>query len=300
VNLLARAIIFLLVLSCCYIPVTIAQQKDIVLLGTISTKDGRVYAYKLQFKDTLGKIKGFSVTDINGADETKTTITGSINAAHTEVNFTETKIVSSKSGWGKNDFCYMDGHITMQGGDYKMWKGSFTGHTADRQACGKGNMILMGGAEILDGLTKMQKETSSDTVAKLVSRLKAAIEDTVKTAPVQVRRLQPGTTYEVQGNGKNATLDIWDDKIVDGDIVTVTHNGKTILSNYTLQKEHKQLDIALWSDTPDRLTISANNQGSQPPNSAMMKLVSGNEEYLINAETEPGKPVNIILKPVKR
>ena len=292
---------FLIFFSCiCYAFITVAQSKETILIGTLIVKDGKTYAYKLQFKDSLGKIKGFSITDVNGPDQTKATITGTINSGRNEIRFSEGKITASNSSWDKKDCCYLDGFLKLESGKTSIWKGSFTSRTADNKPWVKGDIMVIGSAALVEELNKIVVQSRSDTVIKFVNRLKEAIADTVKAAPLKVRRMLPGSTYEIQGNGKTAVLEIWDDKIVDGDRVTITHNGKQVLDNYTLAKEHKQLDITLWADAPDRITITANNQGAQPPNSAMVKLVSGEEEYLINAETEPGKPVHIILKPSGR
>lgn len=291
---------FLVLLSCiCCTFITSAQPKETVLIGTLIVKGSKTYAYKLQFNDSLGTIKGFSITDVNGPDQTKATITGTINSRRDEIRFSEGRITATNSNWDKKDFCYLDGFLKLQLGNTNIWKGSFTSRTADNKPWLKGDIMVMGSAALVKELNKVAVQSKSDTIIKFVNRLKEAIADTVKPATPKVRRMLPGSTYEIQGNGKTATLEIWDDKIVDGDRVTITHNGKQVLDNYTLAKEHKQLSIHLWGDASDRITITANNQGAQPPNSAMVKLVSGDEEYLINAETEPGKPVHIILKPLK-
>ncbi|RYE24228.1 MAG: hypothetical protein EOP51_08065 [Sphingobacteriales bacterium] len=274
--------LLLVLLACFYAPAILAQQEDIVLLGTITMKDQQVYAYKLQFKNTAGKISGFSYTDVNGQNETKASIVGSVNAAHTEVNFTETTIISSAGNVDPQNLCYISGMIKLQPGSANVWQGRFTSYTIEKRPWVSGDIILMGGAEILDGLSMPQKLTPAP-----------------KPAALPVYRLDAGKSHEVEGQGESAILEIWDDQIVDGDVVTIMQNGESVLNSYTLQKEHRQVTLRLSGNATNRITVSANNNGSQPPNSAMVKLIWGNDEHLINAETEPGKPAYIILRPVK-
>ena len=125
-------VIVVALLLLCSVSAT-AQVSGIVFIGSLSLKGtDQHYPYKLQFTDSAGIIKGYSLTDIGGANETKSAVEGTINKSNKEISFDELNIVSTKSSSPKEDFCFIHAHlrvITVKG--TKMLKGHFEGTNYD-------------------------------------------------------------------------------------------------------------------------------------------------------------------------
>lgn len=75
----------------------------------------------------------------------------------------------------------------------------------------------------------------------------------------------------------NFKVDLYDDGDIDGDIVSVYYNGKNILSNKKLTEKPLSLNLIADPDkTENELLIYAENEGSIPPNTALMIVTEGN------------------------
>ena len=271
-------------------------QKENIFLGTLLVDGGASYSYRLQFTDSAGAIKGYSITDVNGPNHTKTAIRGSISPSNKEIRFKETGLLMTKSKIGKDSFCYVSARLKLANlKGTKILRGKFTGHLKDGTECAKGNIILADKNDVLDKL--MQIGPQGDSIAELIKREDNSIEkNDLPIAQTEKNfSLSPGTQKELVVNGREIKIELWDNGKIDGDIVTISMNNEIILDHYLLNSEIKRLNIQLLGTT-NTITITANNEGSEPPNTARMKLVDGNNEWLIDASSSINKPSFIILK----
>ena len=88
---------------------------------------------------------------------------------------------------------------------------------------------------------------------------------------------------------------IWDGGTIDGDKVTVLLNGKNVLNNYTLTSAKKAFHLAL-DEGMNTLTIIANNEGSEPPNTANIQLADGEATYNIIAYNNTGQQATVTIQ----
>lgn len=269
-----------------------AQRADMVFIGALSVKGSKDYPYKLQFKDSNNELKGYSVTDIMGPDQTRTAITGSVDIYKKTIHFRETYIIQTKSAVDKDSFCFIDATLKMsemQGA--KMLKGNFIGYRPNsKSVCGKGNIKLFSAADVLDKLMKIAPPRDTIPIEKPV------ISSQVDAPAGNIIQLSQGLTFEAVCDGPSASLQLWDDKDIDGDIVSVKLNGKTILDQYSLDAHKKQLIVQLTGQAADTVAFIAINEGTSPPNTARLRITSGTSIYDINASTKIGEPVYILLK----
>jgi hypothetical protein len=81
---------------------------------------------------------------------------------------------------------------------------------------------------------------------------------------------------------KVVTLELYDHKMIDGDIVSVNFNGDWILENYKLKGKPFKIDIQLNDDGKNYLLLHAVNLGDRPPNTMALKYIyKGKEELVI-------------------
>lgn len=283
-NNIISVIFFLL-----FAQVSYGQLSGVIFVGSVTLKGtDEHYPYKIQFTDSNGVIKGYSLTDIGGANETKSAIRGTINKSNKEIIFDELNIVSTKSKSPKEDFCFIHAKLrvsTIKGA--KILKGHFTGTGYDHKTtCADGSIMLFSAADVIDKLMGMVAKT--DTTKNKVVPTK---DD---KAPDQVFKISPGSNMEIVSDG-TAILDIWDNAKIDGDIVSIEHNGKNILDHYMIKGDMKELTVKM-EQTIDTITIIAISEGAEPPNTARVKVTSGNATYYIDASSTISQPVRIILK----
>jgi len=85
-------------------------------------------------------------------------------------------------------------------------------------------------------------------------------------------------------------VDLYDDGEIDGDIVSVYYNGKNILSNKKLTEKPISLNLTADPDrTENELLIYAENEGSIPPNTALMIVTEGNTRTEVRITSDAKK-----------
>ena len=149
---------------------------------------------------------------------------------------------------------------------------------------------------------KGQQELA-ESIASAVKRYRQALEggnSSTSKAIVPENDAKEVPDEKVADRGRNVLkkiglsqpgfkVDLYDDGDVDGDVVTVYYNGKSIVTNKKLTE--KPLSLNLTAD-PSRdeneLLIYAENEGDIPPNTALMIVTDGDNrnEVRITADSK--------------
>lgn len=90
-------------------------------------------------------------------------------------------------------------------------------------------------------------------------------------------------------------LDFWDNKRVDGDIISVFLNGKELLSKYKLIRRKKTIKFPLEKET-NIITIYAHNLGKIPPNTIGVTWVDGKKHTEYTFQSDQEKSATIIIE----
>ncbi len=270
-----------------------AQSSQVVFLGSITVSGGKSYPYKLFVNDSDGILTGYSVSDIAGPDETKTLIKGSKNASKKQLTFKETKLVYTKSA---TEMCYL--HSTLKAGTLQgaaTLKGNFKGYRADgKTECGKGKLMLVCAQDILDKLLEIAKEDSIPQPLTPVRPITDIDEKPVNEA--DVAKILPGDRKIIVCSSSDVEIDIWDAKSNDGDIITLLQDGKPLIERYKITYRHKLLSVRIADAGSTQLQLVAINEGTEPLNTARIKITSGGVVQYVDASTTVGKDVIIVLK----
>lgn len=266
-----------------------AQTTQVVFLGSMSVSGGRSYPYKLFVNDSDGILTGYSVSDIAGADETKTLIKGSTNTSKKQLTFKETKLIYTKSA---TEMCYL--HSTLKVGSMQgaaTLTGNFKGYRADgKTECGKGKLMLVGAQDILDKLLEIAKEDSTHTAQVATHHAEKPINE------AEITKILPGNSKEILCSSADVELEVWDAKSNDGDIITLLQDGKPLLEQYKITYHHKVLTVRISESGSTQLQLVAINEGSEPLNTARIKITSGGVVQYMDASTTVGRDVIIVLK----
>lgn len=88
-----------------------------------------------------------------------------------------------------------------------------------------------------------------------------------------------GRTVETQHRffvkKKRFSIYVWDNRVIDNDIISVNVNGRWVLQNFTLKRRKKKINIDL-SQKHNYLLIKAHNEGRIPPNTTAVMIDTGN------------------------
>lgn len=273
-------------------------QSEQIFIGAITVKGAKPYSYKIEFSDSIGHINGYSITDLEGKDQTKTKITGFFNQKSKHFQFRETKLISTKSKINRDSFCYIHANLTLkEKKGNKFLTGTFIGFRPDRKTiCGQGNMTLFCRNGLLQQFQKMGPK--ADTLLKILNQLESNETALKKDNPIPLKTnlvLQAGDSQAIYCPAAKVLIEIWDNGKIDGDKVTIQQNGKIIASQLLLTNNKQQFNIVLTRNQSERLVFNAVHEGAEPPMTAKMTCTCGDITYTIDASAYLGLPIELII-----
>lgn len=274
---------------------SVFSQKKIQLNGLIGIQGGELYSYDVELHSTsnpnefTGIVKTFALADKEITAEVTLTIDRKKNTAR----LLETKIVYTKGYKPNASICLVDAALSY---DEKtgVLKGPIMTQAAGEGAyCAIGNVIFTNTNEIQKLFniesTSIKEESKNDIVITSPPNSKPN-PNKPKYIEVQPNHVPEKTKVETENKPKEIThgkdaeiawrsdkiiLHIWDDNKVDGDKVTILYNGKEVLSNFTITSSPKILEFETGGSELNIITIIAMSEGTEPPNTAMIKLIDG-------------------------
>ena len=268
-----------------------AEKGDFVLKGTVSIADGGSYSYELYCKDINGIVTGYSILDAKGPEETITRIIGTLDLNSETLAFKETHIESSRSKTPRSEFCFIHASLALK--KLKKASGRFIGYSGDgKSICGNGTLSLACPGGELKQLIQT-KETVPDSPKSADATFMPPLNP---TPSIGVMEIAPGTTRTFNMDDSAITLEIWDNKDIDGDMIDVLLDGKMILADYAIQRKPLSRQVTLHHGQKNMLRIVCVDEGTEPTNTTRIKITSGKTTYTVDAVTQMKKDVLIELK----
>jgi hypothetical protein len=292
----------------------VAQSQPITLklTGSIIIKGGKSIPYRLELTDSAGYVKGYSIT-YSEPDEAKAVVEGRMDRDKKKLIFREQSLIYSK-GFHPEALCMIKATLEYNSSN-KVLKGAITSTDIDNTKCAGGTVLFNNETEIRQffspprpevppGAAKEDrpepvKETPppvADKYDMVITMKKKVRKDTVvTTAPREAAKQETLVTDKITAGTDKAyiwysdtvVVDIWDGGNIDGDRVSIQFNGRTVLGNHYLSRERRQLRLRL-SDGENTLAIIADNEGSDPPNTATLLLTDRSKQYSIVAYNPKG------------
>lgn len=281
-----------------------AQPKPIVLTGTMLVETGEKFPYKIEFTESEGVIKGYAYT-FSEPQQTKATIKGTLDRTARTLRFKEVEIISSHVVLTKAFMCLVHARLeyahTNLGGELK---GPITSSDIDNAKCTPGSVVFNNDEE-LQKLFALPEKDKYDTVISMKKRIavkepplpRAPIPTPLKEEPTTAEKVTAGDEKSYEWHTDTVGLEIWDGgDNIDGDRVTIKFNGKVVLAQHSLTKERKVLRLPLEGTGINSLVIIADNEGSDPPNTATLLLADGPKRYKVVAYNTRGQQAMIKIK----
>jgi hypothetical protein len=93
------------------------------------------------------------------------------------------------------------------------------------------------------------------------------------------------------------TISVYDDKLVDGDSISLIVNGEIALMKVPLSKEAQVINYTIDKNNPRiELIFIAENLGTIPPNTGTLEIKSGNKIQQVFVKTNEDKNAKIIIE----
>ena len=263
------------------------SQNTFSYLGTLLLSNNTPISFSMELQEANGIVNGYSITNINTPDETKSEISGLYFKNDKSFQLQETQILSTQSEAALNTFCYINMTLSLKGKfGSKRLEGTFTGNFLDSTECASGKIVLMERTKLEKKIEKIKK--------KIEKQIEKGKVDT--TQILQTRILKDGDDFTINWKNEKLKLFIWDANKEDGDKIQLTINGNIILDNFETKNKRKKIKYKLL-EGENTIEIKAINLGAFPPNTSRIELVDNKTKYPIITQLELGKIA--IIKVVK-
>ena len=135
---------YILLIIITFISTNIYSQNTFSYLGTLILSNNTPISFSLELQEDNGIVNGYSITNINTPDETKSEISGLYFKKDKSFQLQETQILQTKSEAALNTFCYINMILSFKGKfGTKHLEGTFTGNFLDSIECARGKIILI-------------------------------------------------------------------------------------------------------------------------------------------------------------
>ena len=263
------------------------SQNTYSYLGTLILTNNTAISFCLELQEDNGIVNGYSITNINTPDETKSGISGLYFKKDKSFQLQETQILQTKSESALNTFCYISMNLSFKGKfGTKHLEGTFTGNFLDSIECARGKIILMERTKLEKKIKKIKK--------KVEKKYNEKYQDTLLVKRTQI--LKDGDDFTINWKGNKLRLFIWDASMEDGDKIQLTINGIIILDDFETTNNRKMIKYKL-EDGENIIKIKSTNLGTSPPNTSRIELVDKKTKYPIITQLKLGKTA--IIKIIK-
>ncbi|MBK9272025.1 MAG: hypothetical protein IPM48_10540 [Saprospiraceae bacterium] len=265
--------------------------------GAIVIGQKEAMSYKIVYELKGAEMLGYSLSDVNGALETKCLIQGKYDKKSKSISFKEERILYSKSNIPWKEFCLMrvNGKIEKKFGK-EIFQGNFTSLPQTPEVvCGDGSMILTNTKTLYEIATRVAskldsvsvKDSTSQWIQSRITDLKDVKSiDEITSQSIQKFKWKSDTVY----------IDIWDDKLEDGDKVALYKNGEILVKEMTITNHAKSIQFAWNSADKIELIVKALSEGSHPPNTLKITLRDHSEKHLLITQLRKDEQATILLQ----
>jgi hypothetical protein len=134
----------------------------------------------------------------------------------------------------------------------------------------------------------LHKDTSLSQVQSSPTQLGAPPVSAapINVPPPQVRQRTNNLIQTVDLTSPEIRIELYDDGIIDHDTVTVYFNGKAVVYKNMLTHQPIRATLTALPDRDNDLILYADNLGDIPPNTALMIVYAGGEQYDIRVTSD--------------
>ncbi|MEM7037809.1 MAG: hypothetical protein AAF570_12570, partial [Bacteroidota bacterium] len=191
-------------------------------------------------------------------------------------SFQELKLVGShhQSNWA---WCLKNGDLELkQQGEFYRLEGKWAGR-AGLTRCEPGLVFL-------EKLNPQPKNPVAVKPKKVEPETPVDPDQPVNYGALNGREITH--QREVEVGQTHLTIYVWDADKVDGDVVSLSFNGKWLLRDYPLVKTKRPIELNITPGADNRLILYAENEGKYPPNTAALTFFDGERKRNLNLSSD--------------
>ena len=266
------------------------QIKKYNYTGILQLKNNQPISFSLELTEKDGNVFGYSITNQNTEDETKSEVQGLYFKKDKTFQLQETQIITTKSEAPLNSFCYIRMNLVLKRMlNQKRLEGNFTGNFLDSSKCAEGKIMLIEKSFIDRKINKIEKKIEKYKEQEIVNH-----EDTSSIVKTQI--IKDGDDFKINWVSKFLILKVWDSNQEDGDKINLSVNGNLILDNYETKNKPKKIRYKLLKGK-NIINIRATSIGKSSPNTSRVELIDRKKKYPILTQLELNK--SAIIKIIK-
>lgn len=270
------------------------QSPNFEFIGTIQLTNSDLLTFKINYTELEnGKIVGSAITDIYGADRTKSKIEGFINRKEGKISFKELSNISTKSASNESEFCFI--HLnnakinTIK--NKTSIQGNFVGKYKNGEECARGTIYLISTnyLEVLEKKIlesdKVKKHDSISVLKEKIGEYKLKTENTVLNYKEDIK---------INWKSNEVIIEVWDGEREDYDEIGITVNDKPVLDRLILRQQKKSI-IVPYSGDITTIKVTGINEGNSSPCTANILLKDGENNTPIVTVLKKGQFATLTL-----
>ena len=147
-------------------------------------------------------------------------------------------------------------------------------------------------------VAQKQQQHIDDSLKRVTAASSKNPNDPAASIPAS-KALEQRTNVLVQSfhiTTPDILIELFDNAQIDGDMVSVYHNNELIVNKQKLLRD--AITLHIHADSVNReheFILIADNLGTIPPNTALMRITAGNQRYQLNVKTDLSNNAKIIL-----
>lgn len=313
-----RRLLLLLLCILCSLGSYAQQKKHYRMAGYLTMPGNPLTSYYVEINVNGNEVSGYSITGYEDGNRLKASVKGRFTTP-SDLYIQETGSLDDPTSARFQTYCYFSAHLklTVMMNGKQRWNGTFESRQANGAPCVGGIMNITDDAPPLDPVPKPKPNVTAVPVPKADPPAKPKKDsvrvvkvDTPKPPPVVVSKPKPAVTvvqpaatpppppdscqrtYDWSSNV--LAFDIWDGWTVDGDVVSVSINGQTLLNQSKLSEAKQRFSVSLKPGL-NVLYIALHHEGFDPPNTPNLTLFDGSRNYELSVSGVPGEVARICI-----
>lgn len=309
---------FITRITACLLPIFIfcfsplhAQKNEYSLKGFMGVQGGESFTYKLELKDSVRNImSGYAYTYLNEKNDVKAYVIAEADRDRKTLHIREASIVYNNYFESRALICLVEAQLTYSNAEHTL-SGPLNTMTAGNGAsCSKGSITFSNVTELgnlFNPQAKAEKPVEPEPQKPVPQKKVRIVYDTMPkpksaaaiskpAAEKKAESITEGKDKTYNWNSDNIVLDVWDGNNEDNDRITILLNGNVLLKDYVLKNQKKQLIIPVGGNELNIISIVANNEGGDPPNTANILLSDNDIQYEVIAHNTIGKSALIKIR----
>jgi len=287
---------FTLFIMCLSYSILGFSQDTYEYFGALKLNDSALISYKIIVTENNGLVNGYSLTDLGGAHETKSYLTGYFDDEKDELEFVEKGIVYTKSSVTKYDFCFVHFKGKLKRLDERQEiHGNFKGLYDDGNQCIDGEMRLASMFKFNKKTERLDRRIDRNPLVKKEDKARINLKQALDS--LQMKFVNKDERITIFSTSDVIQVSVIDAGQEDGDRISLWANGEIVLDNYEVTNSAREVTIPLHREQTV-VKIQAENNGRIGGNTVQLKINDTSGLLETNTNFKSGESAEFVF--VKR